>query len=464
MTSLSIVQLNVTQTIAAAPPVFQGMGGIVSQGGTTITPGTGPGSGTILTQASDLTPLLVTPLAIASISWAGSIATVTTEAPHGYTDALVIPVTITGAAPTGYNGNFEATITGASTFTYPLASNPGSETVPGTYVPQSAAELLASVTSYFAQGGNNAVYVFEEGAGSSANGISYLTTWLTNNAGVYYAFIVPDSWADDETYATLLAAYEAPTSKLYFFTTMTLDNYTSFTNLQKCVVGLVESSTAPATEKTIASLFNIWISTRPSTTNRVAPFSYRYMYGVTPWSTAGNGPTFTALAAAGVNWAGTGAEGGISDAIDLFGTTMDVQSMNYWYAADWAQINLDQNLSNSVINGSNNPINPLYSTQAGINLLPGVAAATLAQGVTYGLLLGTVVQTQYDGPAFQAALAAGSFAGQVVINAVPFIPYSAENPDDYGVGLYSGLSAAIIPQTGFRHLVFNLNVSNFVSQ
>jgi hypothetical protein len=61
------------------------------------------------------------PLAVTSITSSGTTATLTTTAPHGL--AGTANVVIAGAAPNGYNGTFLATITGASTFTYPLASS-----------------------------------------------------------------------------------------------------------------------------------------------------------------------------------------------------------------------------------------------------------------------------------------------------------------------------------------------------
>ena len=74
-------------------------------------------------------------LAISSITWAANVATVSAAAPlpTGWDVGNTADVVIAGAAPAGYNGPFHATVTGASTFTYPLAVNPGVETTPGTF-------------------------------------------------------------------------------------------------------------------------------------------------------------------------------------------------------------------------------------------------------------------------------------------------------------------------------------------
>ena len=67
---------------------------------------------------------------ITSIAWATGVATVTTASPHGL-PAGTSAGHIYGVTPVGYNGAFTFTKTGANTFTYPLAINPGAVTVQG---------------------------------------------------------------------------------------------------------------------------------------------------------------------------------------------------------------------------------------------------------------------------------------------------------------------------------------------
>jgi hypothetical protein len=274
---------------------------------------------------------------------------------------------------------------------------------------------------------------------------------------------VPKSWGNGDTsdFTTLLASYENTTAKTYFFVTTDADSYTDFAD-KKCVVALIESPNAPSTEFSLASVFYVTLHYNPSTTNKVTPLSFAYVFGVTPYPSPGNGPLFTALKAAGVNWISNGAEGGISNTMVVWGTTMDVRPFNYWYSVDWTQINIDLDLSNAIINGSNDPINPLYFNQNGIDRLQNVAANTLSRGVTFGMILGRVTQVALDGPDFLVALDDDDFAGQTVINAVPFIPYNLENPSDYKIGRYSGFSVVMTPLRGFDQIVFNVNVTDFV--
>jgi uncharacterized phiE125 gp8 family phage protein len=58
--------------------------------------------------------------AVASITWAGNVATVTTAAPHGYATGAY--VTIEGADQGEFNGAFDVTVTSATSFTFPLVA------------------------------------------------------------------------------------------------------------------------------------------------------------------------------------------------------------------------------------------------------------------------------------------------------------------------------------------------------
>jgi hypothetical protein len=60
--------------------------------------------------------------AITSITHVGTLATLTTTTPHGLVTGN--QVTLTGNLPTAYNGTYVITVTGASTFTYVMASTP----------------------------------------------------------------------------------------------------------------------------------------------------------------------------------------------------------------------------------------------------------------------------------------------------------------------------------------------------
>lgn len=456
----NIVTVNVSQTLAPAPSTLQATGAFISQGATTL----GTGTSQLITQISDLTSILAAPLALTSLAWAANVVTATTTAslPATFEVGKTYPITIAGATPAGYNGQYLATITAADTFTYPLTTDPGTETTPGTYTITD--ELNSMGTTFFAQGSQNSVYVLELGAGTAATGVSDLATYITTNPGVFYSYLIPRAWDGEATYLTFLGNYEADTAKTYFWTTTTLATYTDYTALMKDVIALVESPTKPLSEFSLASAFWRALNYNPSGTNRVTPFAFGFLYGVTAYPTLGNSSTLALLKAANINYVGTGAEGGLTNTILFWGTTADGKDFSYWYSVDWIQINLDLNLSNAIINGSNDPINPLYYNQDGINRLQDVAVATIETAITDGMAIGNVARTGLDSTTFQQQLEAGTFVGENVVNAIPFITYTTANPSDYGIGKYAGFAAVYIPARGFTQIIFNVNVTDLLTQ
>jgi len=71
-------------------------------------------------------------VATTGIAWAGGVATVTLASAVSDPPGSIYPITVAGVTPAGYNGSYTGTITGPTTVTYPLASNPGAVTVQGT--------------------------------------------------------------------------------------------------------------------------------------------------------------------------------------------------------------------------------------------------------------------------------------------------------------------------------------------
>jgi hypothetical protein len=203
---------------------------------------------------------------------------------------------------------------------------------------------------------------------------------------------------------------------------------------------------------------------RPSNTNRIAPMAFKYLYGVTEYPQKNNGPVLLSFKSANTNYITTGAEGGISFTMVYQGVTLDGQDyFNWWYTIDWVQIQVNLDLSNAIINGSNNPLAPLYYNQNGINQLETTLFGTMQDAQTFGMVLGKITMTQMDGPDLSAAIAGGQFAGQCDVNAVPFLNYTLANPGDYKIGEYDGLSALFIPARGFIHILVNIVASDLIS-
>jgi hypothetical protein len=199
---MPIVNVNVTLQEAPTPSTLQGTGALISQGGAN----TSPGTMTLLTQPSSLTPYLTVPEPIASLTSTAGVATATTAEPHGFTIGSTLSVVVSGATLAACNGTFTVTAATADTFTYPVASgtaSPASGTI--TYLPASANELSAMVTTFFGQGTGTAVYILECGAGNANTGVAFLNSWITANPGVFYGYLVPREWDGNANFLSLLA-------------------------------------------------------------------------------------------------------------------------------------------------------------------------------------------------------------------------------------------------------------------
>ena len=136
-------------------------------------------------------------------------------------------------------------------------------TVPGTYTPPYGAFVTQAATTFFAQGSSIGVYILELGVEDTTTAaISALTTWLTDNPGLFYSILVPAPW-DSAGLATLAGDYANPNSKLYFFITTTQANLSLYAAI-KSVIATVPAPAAPATELTAAALMYQWTAQNPS--------------------------------------------------------------------------------------------------------------------------------------------------------------------------------------------------------
>lgn len=307
-----------------------------------------------------------------------------------------------------------------------------------------ADELNAMATTFFAQGNTTAVYVLEIGSDGSptpAEGVAALDLYITEVAGTtgcpqFYSYLVPSEWDTETTFKDLTSTYASPTSQLYFYVTTDISTYAGWTALgNKSVFAVLPSPDAPSTEFSAAAFFHVSLTYNPNASNLVSPMAWSYLYGVTAYSLT-NAQQVTLLAA-GMNWVGTGAEGGISNKLVVGGQFSDLNPFNYWYCVDWLSINVELSLAAAVINGSNNPTAPLYYNQNGINRLQSTAQAVVDNGISFGLIL-----------------------APATVVAVPFTTYVEQNPSDYAIGQYNGLSLTFVPARGFQSITVYLTASN----
>jgi hypothetical protein len=427
----------------------------------------------------------------------------------------------------GFNGLYNATVVSATSFTYPVTTSPGTLATKGTAYPLKCVELNQMATTFFGQGNEIGVWVLELGYDNNpANNVTAFQNWLQQNPLTIYGFLMPRKFGCDGTilgtaatplpFTNLLKQFEAPSNTMeYFWLTCASGGVNGFKpywptatymNLFfpgqlgsggtkgtgssfKDVIQMVESPALidptlifvaasgadpaqyltpnmldPNGEFTLAAMFYNALAYRPSNTNRISPMAFKFLYGVTEYPQKNNGPILRNFKSANTNYVSTGAEGGISFTMVYEGVTLDGHDyFNWWYTIDWVQIEINLNLSNAIINGSNNPLAPLYYNQDGINYLEVVLLHTMQSAQTFGMVLGKIEMTGYDGPDLTAAINGGQFAGKCNVNAVPFLNYTLANPGDYKIGEYDGLSTLFIPARGFIHILVNVVATDLIS-
>lgn len=435
----NIVTVNVSQTIGATPSNLQQMGAVISAGATLQTPGTP----ILITQNSEISDLVQNAISSlgAEVSSYGSDFTMTLAGGDklGRSPGDEIDITISGCSPSAWNGTYTATVALGGELNWTIAGSvlDGTPTTLGKCALEGSDDLVTAVNSFFAQGNSIGVHVLE--LGYLENGVTdeveALKTYIEEPVKRFYAYLVPFTWDKDPDFITLAKLYASNEAKLYFFTITggaTDTNYlTPYENIKSIVA--VCDDTYPVTNAAAAVMWNL-ISASPSEINKVPPFAFRFLQAVNANNSKSS--ILATMTKQNINYVGTGAEGGIANTILILGVTSDGNDMSYWYSVDWVQINVDMMLANTVINGSNNPINPLYYNQDGIDRLQMVAQGVFNTGVSYGLV-----------------------NGQTPVNAVPFKVYVKNNPNDYGIGRYAGLSASYTPMRGFVEIIFNINVT-----
>ena len=90
------------------------------------------------------------PVAVTSLTRSSLTATVLTATAHGFANGDF--VTIAGAVPAGYNGKRKATVTGPSSFTYPVTdgtlATPATGTITATYASNAQGQVVADWDDY----------------------------------------------------------------------------------------------------------------------------------------------------------------------------------------------------------------------------------------------------------------------------------------------------------------------------
>ena len=131
---------------------------------------------------------------ISSITNSTTTATLTTAANHNLTTGVF--VTVSGATPSAYNGTFSITVTGDTTFTYTMLTDPaGSATVVGSYLVGVWGQIGGGATGnggdqVFVENSQTVTASYEIPAGKNASTVSPITI----NSGVVITIPSGSRW------------------------------------------------------------------------------------------------------------------------------------------------------------------------------------------------------------------------------------------------------------------------------
>jgi hypothetical protein len=478
----AIVTVQVKTIIAPTPNTYQQTGCFVSYGATTLNPNevqelTSRGDLDMVNDGSGNLVSIAHPSAqIESLTWAAGVVTATVDGALP-PNLQVGYVSITGCVPHAYNVHHtNATVIDATTFTYPLADDPGPANELGTVGKEASIELGQMATTFFDQGNAISVYVLELGEESDfERRATLLEKWLELNPRSFYGYLLPRAHGTSnekiDYFRNLFKQYQNPEAMTYFWMTVDEPEIGFLDKTYKCVIQGVEAPDVredlnlgdPFGEFTLASMFYNAMIYKPSNARRISPMAFKFAYGVTPYPTQNNGPLLKSFKDNATNYISTGAEGGIDFNMIYSGVTKDgMDYFNWWWTIDWVQIAVNLDLSNCIINGANDALAPLYYDQGGIDTLHACLTGTMINARAFGMVVGPIVMSGSTGDQLEQDIANGVYDGACNTNAVPFVPYAQSNPGHYKIGEYDGLSTLFIPKRGFIHVLVTVAASELV--
>ncbi len=379
------------------------------------------------------------------------------------------------------------------------------------------AELENMNTTFFANGTVQGVYVLELGVQTTPDAaVSALETWINNNPGVFYSYLVPANWdsTKDEVGSVIIntagsgitsitLAFSAPTSGTTATGTANLQNgeVVSVTitdpgsgySSQPTITPTVNAgAVAPTLTAILSSAFNILAG------NFSSPTALTYFFGTTTSSTISNyspnkslnlmveSPTAPSTefsqAAQFYNWL-----------LNNPGPANKLAPMGYRYlygVTPWTVLGNSPAI-NTILSEYGNLIET--GSQGGISnscLFKGTMMDGSQAQWWYGIdwfniqvnqaLAAAIINgsnsnppLEYDQAGINTLLSVANRVAKdavtygcalsAIVTAVPFSTYTTDNPSDYKAGLYKGFTATIVGQNGFLQLIFQLEALQFVA-
>lgn len=268
--------------------------------------------------------------------------------------------------------------------------------------------------------------------------VELLSTYITSNPSRNYLYVLGPTDSLDTGLESFISNYDSYTSYTYFLLTLPAVRATAFGN-HKAAINFIPSDSTATNEMGAAAVAYMFSSASPSATAQIKPFNLRYVTGVTEYAEPGDS-ALQSLVGTNVNVVIPATAGGIEQNMLLGGQCSDGNAINLWYGADYASLNVTQDLTNELIVGSNDDTQPLKYSQLGISRLLARAQQSLGNAISVGAIL-----------------------GPVDVSAIGFADYVAANPSDYQEGIYNGITFTVTPARGFAAITYAMTV-DFTAQ
>ncbi|MDE2104408.1 MAG: hypothetical protein KGL39_44630, partial [Patescibacteria group bacterium] len=378
------------------------------------------------------------------------------------------------------------------------------------------AELKNMATTFFAQGNAVGLYLLELGVGTIVDDeIAGLQTWITNNPGVFYTYLVPATWdySKDAVGSVIITnggsgyttvptvTFSAPTSGTTATGTAVIQNGAvvsvtitnpgnGYTAAPTVTFSAPTSGTTATGTANLASAMDIVASDYASPTGKtyfvvttssanVANYStQKSVFAVIPAPTA---PASEFTAAAFMYQMLVNSPNAANKLAPmayryLYGVTPWVQSGN-------------QTTINTILTAYGNIV--LTGAEGGISAACAFKGTTM-DGEQFGWWYGIDWVQIQERQALAAAIINGSNSNppllydqtginalqataqgiadsavtfgcvlSAVVTATSFYDYTTANPGDYNAGIYNGLSCTAKGQNGFLTITFNLDAVQF---
>lgn len=378
------------------------------------------------------------------------------------------------------------------------------------------AELTNMATTFFAQGTAVGLYVLELGLVTPVDTqISALQTWIQNNPGIFYSYLVPAAWdysKDEVGGVTITAggsgytsvptvAFSAPTSGTTATGTAVIQNgvvvAVTITNPGNgyTAAPTVTFSGGGGTGATgtayLASGLDILASHYANPTAKTYFFVTTSVANITNYSTQKS--VFAAVPApTAPSTEFTSAAFFYQWLVNLPAATNKLAPMAYRYlygVTPWPQTGYSANI-NTILTAYGNIV--YQGAEGGLSqscifkgtMMDGTQASwwygvdwfqiQVHQALAAAIINGSNSQPPllYDQPGINtletvanntatSAITFGCLLSAVIV-ATPFATYTTQNPNDYAAGIYNGFAATIVGQNGFLTITFNIDAQQFV--